>query len=72
MLRTAKLLLICAPLALGACASHTTTMSSSDEQSIAAANQKSDQALATANQALKEAQQANAQNNAQYQRGLQK
>jgi hypothetical protein len=72
MIRAAKILLICAPLALGACASHETTTSSTDQQSIAAANQKSDQALATANQALAAAQQANAQNSAQYQRSLQK
>lgn len=72
MFRYARFLLIAAPLALGACASHETTTSSSEEQSIAAANQKSDQALATAQQALQAAQQANAQNNREYQRGLQK
>lgn len=71
MWRGAKLLLICAPLVLAACASQPTNESSLEAQ-IAAANQKADQALATAQQALKEAQQANAQNNRQYQRSLQK
>ncbi|MDE2229938.1 MAG: hypothetical protein KGL11_12990 [Alphaproteobacteria bacterium] len=71
MLRGAKLLLICAPLALAACASQPSNTSSLEAQ-VAAANQKADQALATAQQALKEAQQANMQNNRQYQRSLQK
>jgi hypothetical protein len=73
MLRGAKFLLICAPLALalGACQSQPTNNSSLEAQ-IAAANQKADQALATAQQALKEAQMANQQGNRQYQRSLQK
>ena len=71
MLRGAKLLLICAPLALAACAQQPSNESSLESQ-IAAANQKADQALATAQQALKEAQQANMQGNRQYQRSLQK
>jgi hypothetical protein len=71
MYRGAKLLLICAPLALAACQSQPTNNSSLEAQ-IAAANQKADQALATAQEALKEAQQANTQGNRQYQRSLQK
>ena len=71
MLRGAKLLLIAAPLALAACAQQPSNQSSLESQ-IAAANQKADQALATAQEALKEAQQANAKNNRQYQRSLQK
>jgi hypothetical protein len=71
MLRGAKFLLICAPLALAACASQPTNNSALEAQ-VAAANQKAEQALATAQQALKEAQQANAQSNRQYQRSLQK
>ncbi len=71
MLRGAKLLLICAPLALAACASQPANNSALEAQ-VAAANQKADQALATAQEALKQAQQANAQNNRQYQRSLQK
>jgi hypothetical protein len=74
LLRQTKYLLVCAPLALGACAGHDNT-----DAQITAANQKADQALATAQQALQQAQQANAaaqqataQANRQYQRGLQK
>jgi len=71
MLRGAKLLLICAPVVLAACASQPTNESSIEAQ-VAAVDQKAGQALATAQQALKEAQQANAQNNLEYQRSLQK
>ena len=71
MWRGAKLLLICAPLAIAACSSQPDNTASLESQ-VAAANQKADQALATAQQALQQAQQASAQSSAQYQRGLQK
>lgn len=71
MLRSAKLLLICVPLAVAACSSPPDNTASLQSE-IAAANQKADQALATAQQALQQAQQASAQGSAQYQRSLQK
>lgn len=72
MLRSAKLLLICVPLvAVAACSSPPDNTAALQSQ-IAAANQKAEQAMATAQQALQQAQQASAQGSAQYQRSLQK
>lgn len=71
MLRVAKLVLICLPIALAACSSEPSNEASLESQ-IAAANQKADQALATAQQALAQAQAANAQGSREYQRSLQK
>jgi hypothetical protein len=71
MLRIAKLVLICVPLALAACQSEPSNDTALQAQ-IAAANQKADEALATAQQALSAAQAANARGNQQYNRSLQK
>lgn len=67
--RYAKFALICAPIALGACAEDKTAENTAQ---ISAANQKADQALTTAQQALQQAQAANEKADRQYQRGLRK
>lgn len=67
--RCAKLALICIPIALGACAEDKTAETSAQ---LAAANQKADQALTTAQQALQQSQAANEKADRQYQRGLRK
>jgi outer membrane lipoprotein-sorting protein len=67
--RYAKFALICAPLALGACAEDKTAENAAQ---LAAANQKADQALTTAEQALQQAKAANEKADREYQRGLRK
>jgi len=62
---------ICLPLALMACSQNTDRQAQLESQ-VAAANQKSDQALSVAQQALQQAQDANARANQQFQRSLQK
>jgi len=69
--RVVACLVICAPLALGACAGDKSAESATASQ-LAAANQKADQALSTAQQALAQAQEANEKADRQYQRGLRK
>jgi peptidoglycan hydrolase-like protein with peptidoglycan-binding domain len=60
MLRTARFFLVCAPLilTLAACASPPPADTASLQAQIAATNQKADQALATARQAVTESQAA--------------
>lgn len=70
MLRAVKLLLICAPLALAACSSGPSNEELQTQ--INAANQKAEQALTTAQEALSAAQAANAQGSRAYNRSLQK
>ena len=62
-----KFLPICIPLALAACGGQSQT-----DPQITAANQKADQALSTAQQAMAEAQAANAKADRQFQQSLQK
>jgi hypothetical protein len=67
--RYAKFVLISAPIVLGACAEDKTA---ENRAQIAAANEKSDQALTMAQQALQQAQAANEKADRQYQRSLRK
>jgi hypothetical protein len=62
---------ICLPLALMACSNDSDRLAQVDSQ-VASANQKSDQALSVAQQALQQAQDANSRANQQFQRSLQK
>ena len=62
---------ICLPLALVACSNDSARLAQMDAQ-LAAANQKSDQALSVAQQAMQQAQDANTRANQQFQRSLQK
>jgi hypothetical protein len=66
-----KYLPICLPLALVACSNDSERLAQMDAQ-VASANQKSDQALSVAQQAMQQAQDANARANQQFQRSLQK
>lgn len=67
MLKTAKILLICAPMmVLGACASN------NNADAIARAQATADQALATANQALSAAQACQSRCEAGFDRSLRK